>query len=274
MKKSYNFFFQSPAMLIIALLLCFNTNQSFSQSKKEILFSLDSLQRSYKNLKNDYKNLKEECKEYNDFYLLIKSELLQPSEMNIGPDATYAKWQAARKKLKEKYNTIKDSNSTLTDSLKQLNLNIKQLHSENKTFKNLLKSSIDKATIPYTVNEFIGHWNLFLNQVYVQGTSNESGIIATNNFLLADSLSYNNIFKIEFQESDLANIYFKDGTTIKCFYSINRFSAKNPYSIYFSKQEEFKLTLLVSPMPEGLLVSYEDPQRKDKTVYFYGLMKK
>ncbi len=263
-----------PLLLIITTLFCFNINPLFSQSKKEIQFSLDSLLSSYNNLENDYKKLKSEWKEYDDFYQLIKSDILNPSEMNIGLDATYAKWLAARQSLLNKYNTIKDSNLPLIDSLEHLNQDIQQLNIENQIFKNLLKSSINEATIPNTVHEFIGKWNLFLDQVHLQGKPFESGLIATNNFLLADSIKNNNIFQIEFEESDLANISFKNGTIIKCFYSVNNFSTKEPYSIYFSKQEEFKLTLLVTPMPEGLVVSFEDPDKKDTVEYFYGLMKK
>ena len=141
-------------------------------------------------------------------------------------------------------------------------------------YNQILLSALSKASFPKSAKDFVGTWDLFLNPVQLSGEPFESGIIGFNTFTSNDSLSLHNVYKIEFTEDELATIYFNGGEIQKSFYSVKDFSNNEPYIIKFSKNDDFKLTMLVSPLASGLMVSYELPLKSDKVYYYYGLMKK
>ena len=151
---------------------------------------------------------------------------------------------------------------------------MEQLTQQNESYSKLLMSSLNKASFPQSTQEFIGVWDLFLDPVQISGEPFESGIISYNHFVSNDSIMKHSIYKIEFSADEIATLFFTGGIEQKCFYSIKDFSVNSPYIIRFSKQDEFKLTMQVSPLPNGLVASYEIPVETEKVIYYYGLMKK
>ncbi len=262
--------FPQLIMLTISLWLGSSSIYTYGQSKKEILFTLDSLKNAYNSLQSDYKTLKAEKEDYNNFYYHVKSQILTPAEMDFSIEETYKKWLSLTKDC----DSIHGLDSLIADSIIKLTNNNLALQTENQIFKNLINSSIDEATIPLSQKELIGKWNLYMNLLQIEGSENDSGIIANNPFFQKDSIFKQNISMIEFQKEELAIVSFRDGTTIKCFYSIKDFNTSSPYHIYLTKQDQFKLTLLISPMPQGLMASYEYKGENNETGYFYGPMKK
>ncbi len=264
------FTFHQLMMLTITMWLGCGSINIYGQTKKEILFSLDSLKSAYNSLQSDYTKLKSEKENYNSFYYQVKSKILSPSEMDSSIDETYKRWLI----LVKECDSIHSSDSLLTDSINKLLDNDLTLQTENQILKNLLKSSIDEVSIPQSKEELIGNWNLYLNILQIEGDTIESGISPINPFVTNDTINKQNIFSIEFEKEELANVSFKDGSTLKCFYSIKDFNPASPFIIYLTKQDEFKLTLHISPMPQGLMASYMYNGENNKSAYFYGIMKK
>ncbi|TLX71481.1 hypothetical protein E9993_20220 [Labilibacter sediminis] len=245
-----------------------------SQTKKEIQFSLDTLQRAYNSLEEENKTLQKEWKIQNQFFEHVKSSLLPASDINLSVDEALIKFDDIINMQKNTADSLVSANSILSDSLVKVNENNDKLIQENESYSNLLMSSLNKASFPKSQKEFIGVWDLFLDPVQISGEPFESGIISYNHFVDNDSIMKHNIYKIEFSADDIATLYFTGGIEQKCFYSIKDFSINSPYIIRFSKQDEFKLTMQISTLPSGLVASYEIPDKSEKVIYFYGLMKK
>ncbi|MCW3787859.1 hypothetical protein [Plebeiibacterium sediminum] len=245
-----------------------------SQNKKEVQFTLDTLNKAHENLLLDYQDLQQQWKEQNQFFEHVKSNFFPAEDINISVNQAPDKFDSIYNDIIKKVVKLGEINSSISDSLrKEISLN-QELIAKNKVYSDLILSALNSASFPSNEADIIGKWELFLNPVMIQGNPYESGIIGYNTLVVDDSISVHNITMIEFEPEELATIYFTGGIQQKCFYSINNFSKNSPYSIQFSKQDEFKMTLVVSPMPNGLMVSYEAPNKTDKVLYFYGLMKK
>ena len=245
-----------------------------SQTKKEVQFTLDTLNKAHLTLLQDYQELKKQWKEQNSFFEHVKNNFFPAADINIPISEAPDKFDSIYNDIVKKVVKLGEINSSISDSLKkQITLN-QELISENKIYHKLILSALHSSSFPSNESDIIGNWDLFLNPVMIQGKPYESGIIGYNPYTLDDSIGVHSIKKIEFEKDELATIYYTGGIQQKCFYSINNFSKNSPFSIQFSKQEEFKMTMTVSPMPNGLMVSYEAPNKTDNVLYFYGLMKK
>ncbi len=245
-----------------------------SQTKKEVQFTLDTLSKAHNTLLQDYQDLKQQWKEQNKFFEHVKSNFFPTEDINISINEAPDKFDLIYNDIVKKVVKLGEINSSISDSLKkEIALN-QELISKNKVYHDLILSALNLPSFPSNESDIIGQWQLFLYTVRIKGEPYESGIIGYHPLVVEDSISVHNIIKIEFEQEELATIYFKGGIEQKCFYSINNFSKNSPYSIQFSKQDEFKMTLSVSPMPSGLMVSYEVPGKTDNVLYFYGLMKK
>ncbi len=245
-----------------------------SQTKKEVQFTLDTLNKAHQTLLQDYQDLKQQWKEQNNFFEHVKSNFFPAADINISINKASDKFDSIYNDIVKKVVKLGEINSSISDSLKKEVALNQELISQNKVYQSLILSALNSGSFPSNETDIIGSWDLFLNPVMIHGNPYESGIIGLNPFAVADSVSVHNINKIEFDKDELATIFFTGGIQQKCFYSINNFSKNAPYTIQFSKQEEFKMTMSVSPMPNGLMVSYEASNKTDKVLYFYGLMKK
>lgn len=259
--------------LLLLFLLSSFLSSTFSQTKKEVQFTLDTLYKSHLKLQNDYKALKKSWYEYDAFLTFIKSTTLDKEYVNESPQSVKELFDEVWTETKNDLTSFEDSSIFLLDSLTRLKEEYVRVMQQNKDYLRLLIGELDESSFPNTSNEFIGEWSLFLSPIQLSGDTFNSGIISYNPFSMADSLQDNNIYRIEFLQDELANIFFKDGRKQKSFYTINNFNVANPYSITFQKQDEFKLTMHVSPMPDGLQVSYETPLDSEQVLYFYGVMK-
>ena len=172
------------------------------------------------------------------------------------------------------YSKLEDSLRFFKDSISYFDKVIYNLEQENFSYNKILLSLLKKGSFPKSTPEFIGEWDLFLNPVQIHGEPFESGIVGFNSFAPNDSIMLHSIYKIDFSEDEIATLYFVNGKAQKSFYSISDFSTQSPYSIKFIKNEDFKLTLKVSPLPTGLMVSYEAPLKSDSIYYYYGFMRK
>ena len=259
--------------VIITLLIISTTNFN-SQTKKEVQFSLDTLIKSHESLLNDYKSMKEAWKKQNNFFEHVKTNFFDPTDINTPIDKGIEKFDMINQASISQLEELENINLMIKDSLQYYKNISQELDNENKTYNKILLSSLKKTSFPQSKSELIGTWDLFLNPLQIKGEPYSSGIIGFNSFNNNDSILKHNIYKIEFSEDEIATLYFSNSTTQKSFYSVKDFSKSSPYSITFSKNEDFKLNLHISPLPEGLMVSYEAPVKSDRVYYFYGLMKK
>ncbi|MGQ1786726.1 MULTISPECIES: hypothetical protein [unclassified Saccharicrinis] len=245
-----------------------------AQTKREVQFSLDTLMRTHKTLQQDLKVMKLAWKKQNTFFEHVKSAYFDPADVNTSIDDGVSKFDEMYKFSLKEMEVLRDSIQGINDSLNKCLGQSELLDSQNKAYKELLLSSINPASFPQSEAEFIGEWDLFLHPVQLTGEPFESGIVSFNPFVQDDSLTVHNVYKIEFAEDEIATLYFRGGNVQKSFYSVKNFSMNSPYVIKFSKNEEFKLAILVSPIPTGLMVSYEVPLKSEKVYYYHGLMKK
>ncbi len=263
------------------LLLFFISISTIAQTKKEILFSLDTLKRSHRALQRDFISVKEAWKKHNIFFEHVKSEFFLPIDINTSIDEGVIKFdeisttiQDEIKNLTKTNASLKDSLKLFVDSLQYYESIIEEMKNKSMAYNNIILSSLKKASFPQSKSEFVGNWDLFLDLVQLNGEPFESGIVGFNPFTPNDSLSAHNIYKIEFTEDEIATLYFRGGKEQKSFYSVKNFSSNSPYTVQFAKNDEFKLTMLISPLPTGLTISYEVPVKTEKVFYYYGLMKR
>ncbi len=271
MKQSTRSF---PLFIICVILIFGIQSYTAAQSKKEVQFSLDTLIKSNQSLQEDYKTMKEAWKKQNSFFEHVKSTLFDASEINTAIEDGISKFDEINKLSKGELDKLNSESKLIKDSLIKITDRANVLESQNKAYNQILLSALSAASFPKSAKDFVGTWDLFLNPVQLSGEPFESGIIGFNTFTANDSLNLHNVYKIEFTEDELATIYFNGGEIQKSFYSVKDFSDNEPYIIKFSKNDDFKLTMLVSPVASGLMVSYELPLKSDKVYYYYGLMKK
>lgn len=244
-----------------------------SQTRREIMFSLDTLYKSHMRLQSDYRKLLDKWKLYDAFYLHVKANVFDKELINEPIDNGIEMFNQSWDGKASLMELLEDSTVYLLDSLSRLSENNLTLTAQNETYLRLLTGSLKEEAYPNTEKELIGTWQLYLNPMQVTGEVLKSGLISHNPFTHADSLQQYNIHQIDVLPDELANIHFKDGRKQKCFYEVENFSGKKPYSIHCSKKEEFKMTIHVSPMPTGLEVSYEIPLDTTQVLYFHGVMK-
>jgi hypothetical protein len=261
--------------------------QTEAQTRREVQFSLDTLYKSHVKLQNDYQSVLEQYRQHESFFDHIKTTFLPTEARNTDVDKIQPIYDEILEKNRFLTQGLKDSILILTDSLQfysdslqfytdslQLLLDERDEHLNlSQTYKNLLLAKLNEGSFPLSENELIGTWNLFLNPMQVTSDSLKNGLVSHNPFTASDSLLQHYIYKIEFLPDELATMFFKDGRRQKCFYEVKNFSAKTPYRIVCSKQESFKLTIHISPMPSGLNISYEIPLDEKEKLYFFGLMK-
>ncbi|MCT4590849.1 MAG: hypothetical protein N4A71_23700 [Carboxylicivirga sp.] len=244
-----------------------------SQTRREVQFSLDTLYKSHKRLQSDYRKLLNQWKVYDAFYLHVKANVLDKEFINEPIDNGIEMFNKSWSGVASRMELFEDSTIYLIDSLNQLTEQNLKLMAQNETYLRLLTGSLKEAAYPNTEKELIGTWQLYLNPMQVEGKAYKSGIISHNPFTHADSLQQYNIHQLDVLPDELANIHFKDGRKQKCFYEVENFSSKKPYTIHCSKQDDFKMTIHISPMPTGLEVSYEIPLDTTQVLYFHGVMK-
>ncbi|MCU4175386.1 hypothetical protein [Carboxylicivirga sp. N1Y90] len=257
---------------LLSLILVGAINTS-GQTKKEIQFSLDTLQKSHLLLQNDFESLQENWRQYEAFLEHLKAKTLDKKHINETLENTQNLFDEAWDKQVSHLKTLEDSTTFLLDSLNRLYETHMDMIERDNTFLRLLRGKLSEASFPSTQEELLGMWNLFLKPIQLSGDAFGSGLISHNPFTVADSIQQHNVYKIEFLEDELANIYFRGGKQQKCFYEVNDFDTGKPYTIECTKQDEFQLTLHISPMPHGLEVSYEIPVNTDQVLYFNGVMK-
>jgi len=242
------------------------------QTKREMLYSLDTLMNSHTVLLRDYNALKAEWKKYNTFFYHVKAAALDKKVINASPAEAKELFDSVWSARESRIASYKDSTSTLLDSLKTLNIYCNDLIKQKDTYLRLLSGQLSEAAYPYTAQELLGEWRLFLSPKELVDGDN-TALISHNPFTVIDSLQQYNLYRIDFLPDELATLFFKGGRKQKCFYKISDFSANHPYSVAFSKQDEFKLKIYISPMPHGLEVSYKIPVDSTSVMYFNGAMK-
>ncbi len=260
--------------VIITLLFLLINATTIAQTKKEVQFSLDTLLKSKQKLQEDFNDVRLAWTKQNAFFEHVKANLFDPSDINTPIEEAIIEFDKINNALDVKIEEITDDNKLLTDSLNYYKNQYQQSILQSKIYKNILNSALSKASFPQAESGLKGNWDLFLNPVQINGDPFNSGLISFNPFSGNDSIIGSSLSKIEFGEDEIASLYFKNGEEQKSFYSVNNFSLDKPYSIVFTKSDEFKLTLHVTPLPSGLMVSYENANKTDKVIYFYGLMKK
>ena len=261
-------------LFIIAVLLFTSAVNTNAQTRKEVQFSLDTLIKANNDLKEDFKSVKADWKEQNNFFEHVKSTFFDPADINASIEEGIAKFDEINEASVKKMEELALTNKSLTDSLAFYKNKANELETSYKGFERLLMASLNAASFPQSASELTGNWNLFLNPVQISGEPFKSGLVGFNPFVPKKELVPHNIYRIEFAQDEIATLYFSNGKVQKSFFTINGFSSNSPYSVTFTKGDEFKLTLLISPLPNGLMVSYEAPIKADKLFYFYGLMKK
>lgn len=244
-----------------------------AQTKKEIQFSLDTLQKSHLELLNDFEALQQEWRSYDAFIEHFKNKTLDKKHINESLENTQKLFDDVWDKQISNIRTLEDSTTFLLDTLNRLYETHMDIIERDNTFLRLLRGKLSEASFPSTQKELLGMWNLFLKPIQLSGDTFESGLISHNPFTVPDSIQQHNVYRIEFLQDELANIYFRGGHHQKCFYEVNEFNTGKPYTIECTKQDEFKLTLHISPMPHGLEVSYEIPVNTSQVLYFNGVMK-
>ncbi|WP_163713923.1 hypothetical protein [Mangrovibacterium lignilyticum] len=252
-------------LILVILVLAFAA--TFAQTRREILNAVDSLM-----LVND--SLQNEIGKYIQFEEHVRQLMLH----GIDSGTPLMEVQAELDRVIAKQATNKagfpKTNGMLLDSIAGLQHEINAMQIREEVYAGILVSALSNASFPQSEDELQGSWDLFLNPVQISGDPFQSGIISFNPFLSDEVIRKNSIYKIEFEADELATLFFYGGRSQKCFYKVTGFSTQSPYSIQFVKQGEFSLTLMISPLPTGLMVSYETSEVPQKYFYYYGLMKK
>ena len=261
MKKSFTLY----ALTTILLLSLSQT--LFSQTKKEVQFSLDTLLKSHQVLVTDYDELQNRWRQYDAFYEHVKIELFPKQQQNSPISEAIPAFDTS---LQSALETL----HSLADSLTTANKQVLNLQAQVSDYSAILMAALNASSFPQTETELLGSWDLFLTPIQIYGTPTEAGLISYHPFNIPDSIKQHRINKIEFAPDELATLVFHNGENQKCFYSIHQFSPNSNFSIEFSKQDEFKLTMHISVLQQGLQASYEIPVQTDNAMYFQGLMKK
>jgi len=259
----------------LPLILLFCLSQALvAQTKKEVQFSLDTLLKSQQALKADYRELQNSWRQYDAFYEHVKTKLFSETMQNTPIGEGVPSFDASLENTLDNTQVLADSITLLSDSLTSANKQLLTLQGQVANYSEILMAALNASSFPQTESELLGSWDLFLTPIQIDGTPTEAGIISYHPFNIPDSIKQHRIDKIEFAADELATLVFHNGENQKCFYSAQQFSANSNFSIVFSKQNEFKLTLHISVIPQGLQASYEIPVQTDKAMYYQGLMKK
>lgn len=265
---------QLTKAVILLLVLQSSINYISAQSKKEVQEELDAVLIKQSELLTKNKELNALLNDYSIFYSKIKKELLSNQNQEEPVQQGTLSITESIQKLKNNSLSLSLVRDSLELALKKSKEEITRLTIQNEVVRNYLLGDAEEASFPSLESEFEGNWNLYLRPIQMVGKPFESGFISTNPLLMNDSISANYLYKIEFGEDEIATLSFKSGETKKVFYTINNFSVNAPYDIVFTKQSEFKLVAYISPMPNGLEISYEVPLKTDKVIYYYGTIKR
>ncbi|WP_289054543.1 hypothetical protein [Carboxylicivirga marina] len=259
---------------VLIILLSLTAAEVHSQTKKEIQFSLDTLYRSNLKLQEEYRKLIEVWKQYDTFYTHVKLSMLDKEFANESIVKGVPLFDEVWKEKTARLDLLEDSTVFLLDSLNHLYEEQVGLLAQNELYLRMLTGQLNEAAYPNTEQELIGLWQLYLSPMQLSGEAYRTGLVSYNPFTVADSLQKHNVYQMEFKAEELAIIYFKDGRKQNCFYEVVNFNVGKPYEINCSKQQdEFEMTIHISPMPSGLEVSYEIPLDTTQVVYFNGVMK-
>ncbi len=268
MKKSVSNF------LLATIWLLSVSNPLFSQTKKEVQFSLDTLVKSHQTLLQDYNNLQDDWRYYDSFYEHVKTNLFPKQLQNLPITEAVSIFDTSLEGTLKTIQSLTDSITLLADSLNTTHEDALKLQAQVANYSEILMAALNASSFPQTESDLLGSWDLFLNPIQINGAPGEAGIISYHPFNIPDSIQQHRIYKIEFSPDDLATLVFQNGENQKCFYSIQQFNPKSNYTIQFSKQDEFKLLAHISVLPQGLQISYEIPVQTNNAMYFQGLMKK
>jgi hypothetical protein len=253
-------------MLSVALIVLFHSVQA--QSKKELEQSLarvttsqDSLQKLYTGLSAKYDSVRKVCLAYDNMAETIREKLIRYDYKpeNIGKiidslktnnDSVLAKGVAKLSALKDSVTSLRNLSDSLRSEVSQLAF--------------VVNKYVNNGTLPATVKDFSGSWDLNLKWLETTNDSSICGIV-----LKPIPAGDNTIRKIHFIDFETAQVHFSQGDSIKCFYVVNSFAADKPYSINLTRENKLNLSLSVNPFDGDLYISY----RKDKG-YYYGFMRK
>ncbi len=253
-------------LLSLVLVVLFQSVQA--QSKKELEQSLarvtasqDSLQKLFTGLSAKYDSVSKVCLAYNNMAETIREKLIRYDYKpeNIGKiiDSLKTKNDSVLAKGVAKLKILRDSVTTLKQLSDSLRIKVSKL-----AFA--VNKYVNTATMPATVKDFSGLWDLNLKWLETTNDSSQCSII-----LKPTPAGNNTIVKIQFIDFETAQVQFSQGDSIKCFYAVNSFAVDKPYSINLTRESKLNINLNVNPFDGDLYVSY----RKDKGFY-YGFMRK
>lgn len=172
-----------------------------------------------------------------------------------------------------KEQVLTDSIVKLQDSLRAMALYTDSIMEVDATIKTILGMKLEQTNYPQSPNDFFGVWSLVIDPLRMIMDSLYTGIAAQNRMILPKNVERGMIKKINFIDTDFAELVFMNGTTEKCFFDIDNFSKDQPYTIHFNGKDDINLYLLVQHLPEGIQVSYQDKDYNTDNLFYFGYMK-
>ncbi len=262
-------------LILIAFLFLLGIDSLMAQSKKELQDHNDLLKQQLLFLKSQNDSMNQKII-LSDYFIKHFRETYLP--VNSNPSLAYTQYYLDSlltiKPEEEPVKSSTDSLLILRDSLMEFQQMYDTLKFENKVFRDILGILIDEKNYPRSEEDFMGEWQFFINPIFIKQDSLYRGLVTYSRMNLSDDILKGMIKQITFMEDELANILYYDGNNEKCFFEVNNFSKTNTYSIHFDRKDEINIELMVTHLPNGIQVSYQSENNKNKDLFYLGYMKR
>lgn len=244
------------------------------QTRKELEYMNESMKKLARQLTDEKEQILAEQEKYIEFYNYFRGRYITDTTKSQTVDETLH-WIKFIHHLNDSASTeFKKRIVVLEDSLGGINKYINQVKRENEVFTNAIKMVLSEVEYPVEKKDFVGEWKLFLAPVTVVSDSMETGLVSFNKPASSASMSRDILWKIAFWDHEMAQLFFKNGKEVKCFYRLNGFNPAEYYSITFNKMDQVNVVLYVSHVPLGIQVSYHVQDYQGRQLFYYGIMRR
>lgn len=259
-------------ILCLSLLMLATTNLK-SQTKKEVMQQNEQLRLQV----GEYESVMDSLDKVGDeFDMFLKH--IQTNYIKNEKDTSIQTIQSSLDSIMLTDNSEdavgNDSLKILTDSIKSIQGYVGEVMDENGLLKEIIRGGMKLNDYPQSAVDVLGTWSFSNTLVGLHKDSLANGLVSYSRMDIPDAFLSGMVSQVVFSEGELADIFFRDGKSEKCFYKINNFSKDKPYTIAFDRRNSNSLVLMITALPDGLQFSYNGGGTKGKEIYHIGYMTK
>jgi hypothetical protein len=261
-------------ILCVSLLMLASTNLK-SQTKKDLINQNVQLKLQIGDYNSVLDSLDKVVEEFNMFLNHIQTNYIKSDkDTSIQSIQTSLDSIMLATTTSSEYVGGIDSLKILSDSINTIQGFVGEVVDENILLKEIIRGGMKLKDYPQSAKDFLGLWNFPNTQVGLHKDSVANGLVSYSRMDIPDAFLIGMVSQVIFSDDELADIYFRDGTSEKCFYKINNFSKVKPYTISFDRRNSNRLVLIVMALPDGLQFSYKGVGIDDKEIFHLGYMTK